>query len=293
MQKLSKKRQGLTLKGRNALTGIAFTAIWIIGFLAFTLYPIVYSIKLSLHSVQFAPEGIKMIWEGLRYYNEAWNVDTTFKLNLGNTVIFIVCALPVILVFSLLIAMTLNREYRGRTFFRAAFFLPVVIMSGQVVQNLLDRYSLDFSSKAPWLYEFISGLPSFLSTPALFVLNNLLLILWFSGVQILMMLTGLQKISPEMYEAADIDGASGWQKFWKITLPQMGSMLLLCAVYTVVTISNYSKNEMNSKISANLFDSSRIYSYSAAMSWIYFIVIMLILFAVYLIFSWFGKEKKR
>lgn len=287
-----KKKEALTMRSRKALTGISFTAIWVIGFLLFTLYPIIYSIQLSLHSVQFAPTGIQMTWEGMHYYDYAWNADTTFKLNLGNTVIFIVCAVPVALVFALLIAVALNRNFKGRTFFRSVFFLPVVIMSGQVVQNLLDKYSLSFSDSAPWLYDFISNLPEFISTPALFILNNFLLILWFSGVQILIMLAGLQKISPDIYQAADIDGASGWQKFWKITLPQMNTILLLSAVYTVVTIANYSKNEMNGKISANLFDTNRIYSYSAAMSWIYFFVIMLILLGVFLIFKWFGREKK-
>ena len=280
------------MRSRKALTGISFTAIWVIGFLLFTLYPIIYSIQLSLHSVQFAPTGIQMTWEGMHYYDYAWNADTTFKLNLGNTVIFIVCAVPVALVFALLIAVALNRNFKGRTFFRSVFFLPVVIMSGQVVQNLLDKFSLSFSDSAPLLYDFISNLPEFISTPALFILNNFLLILWFSGVQILIMLAGLQKISPDIYQAADIDGASGWQKFWKITLPQMNTILLLSAVYTVVTIANYSKNEMNGKISANLFDTNRIYSYSAAMSWIYFFVIMLILLGVFLIFKWFGREKK-
>ena len=287
-----KKKEALTMRSRKALTGISFTAIWVIGFLLFTLYPIIYSIQLSLHSVQFAPTGIQMTWEGMHYYDYAWNADTTFKLNLGNTVIFIVCAVPVALVFALLIAVALNRNFKGRTFFRSVFFLPVVIMSGQVVQNLLDKYSLSFSDSAPWLYDFISNLPEFISTPALFILNNFLLILWFSGVQILIMLAGLQKISPDIYQAADIDGASGWQKFWKITLPQMNTILLLSAVYTVVTIANYSKNEMNGKISANLFHTNRIYSYSAAMSWIYFFVIMLILLGVFLIFKWFGREKK-
>ena len=287
-----KKKEALTMRSRKALTGISFTAIWVIGFLLFTLYPIIYSIQLSLHSVQFAPTGIQMTWEGMHYYDYAWNADTTFKLNLGNTVIFIVCAVPVALVFALLIAVALNRNFKGRTFFRSVFFLPVVIMSGQVVQNLLDKYSLSFSDSAPWLYDFISNLPEFISTPALFILNNFLLILWFSGVQILIMLAGLQKISPDIYQAADIDGASGWQKFWKITLPQMNTILLLSAVYTVVTIANYSKNEMNGKISANLFDTNRIYSYSAAMSWIYFFVNMLSLLGVFLIFKWFGREKK-
>lgn len=292
MLKVRRFANKMTIKKRNALTGFGFVAIWIIGFLIFTLYPVVFSLRLSLNSVQFASDGIRLVWEGFEYYIYAWNTDTTFKLNLGNTVIFILCSTPVVLVFSLLIALALKRNFKGRVFFRTVFFLPVVIMSGQVVQNLLDRYSLDFAGKAPVIFEFVNGLPSVFSTPILFILNNFLLILWFSGVQILMFITALQKISPDIYQAADIDGAGAWEKFWKITLPQVGSMALLCAVYTVVNISNYTKNEMNAKISASMFDTSRLYSYSAAMSWIYFVVIMLILAAVFLIFKWFGRDNK-
>ena len=117
-----------------------------------------------------------------------------------------------------------------------------------------------------------------------------MLILWFSGVQILIFLAGLQKISPSLYEAADIDGASSWEKFWKITLPHIAPLALVCAIYTVVDISNYSGNAVNYDITDNLFNTSMMYSLSSAMSWIYFGVVLLILLAVYLVFLWLGRR---
>ena len=126
----------------------------------------------------------------------------------------------------------------------------------------------------------------------MYILDNLVLILWFSGVQILIFLAGLQKISPSIYEAAEIDGAGAWEKFWKITLPHIAPLALICAVYTVVDVSNYSEMAVNTDISKNLFNTSMMYSLSAAMSWIYFGVIMLILSVVYILFYWMGRKSK-
>ena len=163
-------------------------------------------------------------------------------------------------------------------------------MSGPVISSLLTGHTVDFTDEGSQIYIFLSGLPSFISKPCLFVLENLVLILWFSGVQILIFLAGLQKISPSLYEAADIDGASSWEKFWKITLPHIAPLALVCAIYTVVDISNYSGNAVNYDITDNLFNTSMMYSLSAAMSWIYFGVVLLILLAVYLVFLWLGRR---
>ena len=124
------------------------------------------------------------------------------------------------------------------------------------------------------------------------MLNNLVLILWFCGVQILIFLAGLQKISPDLYEAASIDGAGGWEKFWKITLPHLSPMILICGVYTVVDIANYSKGAVNSLINSKIFDAKSLYSYSSAMAWLYFIVVALLLVALLLIFKFFGRKAK-
>ena len=120
-----------------------------------------------------------------------------------------------------------------------------------------------------------------------------MLILWFSGVEIIIFLAGLQKISPSLYEAASIDGAGKWEQFWEITLPHIAPLAMICAVYAVVDISNYSNLDINAKITSHMFDTSRIYSFSAAMSWIYFAVLLVILLAVFLLFFFMVKKNER
>lgn len=275
---------------KNSLIGMAFISPWVIGFIIFTLYPLINSIRISFNSVAIKPEGMEYTWAGGEFYNYAINVNTSFKLDLGATAMMIGCSTPVVLVFSLIIAILLNQQFAGRSFFRTVFFMPVIIMSGPVISSLLTGHTVDFTDEGSQIFIFLSGLPTFVSKPCLFVLDNLVLILWFSGVQILIFLAGLQKISPTLFEAADIDGASSWEKFWKITLPHIAPLALICAVYTVVDISNYSGNAVNDDISKNLFNTSMMYSLSAAMSWIYFGVVLLILFLVYLVFMLLGRR---
>ena len=94
-----------------------------------------------------------------------------------------------------------------------------------------------------------------------------------------------------MIEAAEIDGAGAWEKFWKITLPHMGPIILINGIYTVVTIANYSEQAINQEISNSMFNTSMMYSLSAAMSWIYFLLVLLILAVVGLLF-WFISKKE-
>ena len=289
---MSAKKHKSKLKRKNSIAGAAFVSPWIAGFLVFTLYPLINGVVMSLNNVTIKPEGIIYTWAGDEFYDYALNVSTTFKLDLGSTAMMIGCSTPVVLVFSLIIAVLLNQHFPGRCFFRTVFFMPVIIMSGPVISSLLTGHTVDFTDEGSQIYIFLSGLPSVFSKPCLFVLDNLVLILWFSGVQILIFLAGLQKISPSLYEAADIDGASSWEKFWKITLPHIAPLALVCAVYTVVDISNYSGNAVNNDIADNLFNTSMMYSLSAAMSWIYFGVVLLILLAVYLVFMLLGRKGK-
>ncbi len=288
------KKPELTMHGRKALTGFAFLLPWLIGFLLFTVYPIGLSVWLSLNEVAInSTEGMQFSWRGFDYYYEALRVDTTFLTTLGSNVLFICCATPIILVFSLIIAILLNKEFRGRTFFRVLFFFPVIIMSGSVIQELLGSYSIDFATMSDAVYSFLTALPSVLQKPIFFALENLVLILWFSGVQILLFLASLQKVGPALYEAADIDGAGAWEKFWKITLPHVKPMILLNAVYTVMEIANYSGNQVISKISSHIFEVNRPFSFSAAMSWIYFLVVCAILGLIVLLFNGRKKHEKK
>ena len=285
-------KKGLTIKKKNSITGYLFIAPWLIGFFALTAFPFVYSILLSLHSVQLKTSGTVMTWKGWYYFDQALNVDKNFKLDLMNTVTFIVCAVPVILVFSLIIAMLLRGKYPLRLFFRAVFFFPVIILSGPVISQLLTKHTSDFSQSGKEIYTFLNTMPDIIKTPSLFVMDNLVLILWFSGVQILIFLAGLQKISPEIYEAASIDGAGEWEKFWKITLPYMKPMILVAAIYSIVEIANFSNNAVNTSIVAHLFEVNQPYSFSAAMSWIYFVVVIAVLLVFTLLINGVKREKR-
>lgn len=285
------KRKGMRMHTCKAVTGFAFVLPFLLGFAVFTAYPIIYSIALSLNEVRIdSAQGMILTWKGLDYYYEALRVDTTFLTALGNHVLFICCATPIILVFSLIIAILLNKKFVGRTFFRVLFFFPVIIMSGSVISSLLGSYTIDFASMSSTVHNFLTTLPSFFQKPIFFALENLVLILWFSGVQILLFLASLQKVGREIYEAAEIDGAGAWQKFWKITLPHVKPMILLNAIYTVMEIANYANNEVSSKISSHMFEVSRPFSFSAAMSWIYFLTVCVILIVVCLLFR--GREKR-
>lgn len=288
----SLKKGPMPARTRNALWGYGFIMIWLLGFFIFTLYPTIYSFIISLNDVRLTSDGMLFTWRGLYHYNYSLSVSGDFKMAISGDLGFIVCATIVVVVFSLIIALLLNKNFPLRTFFRVVFFMPVVIMSGPVISKLLTGETIDFSDQATVLYGFLADLPEVLRSPTLFVLDNLVKILWFSGVQILIYLAGLQKISPDIYEAASIDGAGAWEKFWKITLPHMKSMALLNAIYTVVEISNYSGLKINELISKQLFNQTRIYSYSAALSWLYFFIVAVLLGLVFLVFKLFGRKDK-
>ena len=289
--KVSKNGKYKKTKLTNTIKGILFVSPWLIGFAVFTLIPFINSILYSFNAVSITPGKINLKWAGLEYYNQAWNVSTSFKLNLSSSAMMICCATPVILVFALIVAVMLNNKFRGRVFFRAIFFMPVIIMSGPVISKLLTGYTVNFTEEGSQIKLFLQSLPGVISKPCVFVLDNLVLILWFSGVQILIYLAGLQKVSTSLYEAAEIDGAGAWEKFWKITLPHMGPIILINGIYTVVTIANYSEQAINQEISNSMFNTSMMYSLSAAMSWIYFLLVLLILAVVGLLF-WFISKKE-
>ena len=284
-------KQKITNNQRLLLVGTSFVLPWIIGYLVFTVYPIVYSLVLSVSDLDITMDGLSFAFSGIKYYRQALREDTKFSLYLVESVSYILYATPIIIVISLILALMLNGKYRGRTFFRAVFFMPVVIMSGPVISELLSKYRVDFSYSEPSMYNFLISLPDIFSGPTMFVLENLVLVFWHSGVQILLFLISLQHITPELYEAAAIDGAGSWEKFWKITLPYVSPMVVLSAFYTIIELANDSTNSVNTYIAERMMDINGYYSFSTAMSWIYTVVLALLLLVLYLIFMFFGKKR--
>jgi ABC-type sugar transport system permease subunit len=189
-----------------------------------------------------------------------------------------------ILVFSIVLALLLNRPLRGRAFFRALYFFPVIIISGPVMSKLMGNQAFAIINPDQFMvYQVLENLPGLISVPLCYIFDNIVVILWYSGVQTLIILAGLQKIGDPIYEAASIDGASAWQKFWKITLPHLRPMILVSAAYTVVDLAGKTTTAMHGLIEKNMMNIDKPYSYSAALSWLYTVVVLLVLGAAFLI----------
>ena len=231
-------KKTMTIRARNILAGYAFMTPWLIGFFVFIAYPIIYSVVLSLNAIRITPEGTEYTWRAFYFYDMALNKSTEFRTALASQVSMICYMTPIILVFSLIIALLLNGKFKMRAFFRITFFMPVIIMSGPAISQLLTGYTVDFSSSVPLIYDFLSSLPSFLATPAEYVLNNLVLILWFCGVQILIFLAGLQKISPDLYEAASIDGCGPVRTYFNVVLPMLKPTLISVGILELMWVWN-------------------------------------------------------
>ena len=278
------KKKTLSLKTKDALLGSAFMSPWLIGVLIFTMFPLGYSIWLSFCQVKFSPEGILTSFVGAHWYKEALTADAGFVKDIASTFQSIIFSMPMILVFSIILALLLNRPLKGRAFFRALYFFPVIIISGPVISKLMSNDAFTIIHPEQFMvYQVLQNLPDLISVPLCYIFDNIVVILWYSGVQTLIILAGLQKIGDQIYEAASIDGASAWQKFWKITLPHLRPMILVSAAYTVVDLAGKSTTAMHSLIEKNMMNIEKPYSYSAALSWLYTIGVLLVLGVVFVI----------
>ncbi len=288
-----KKRDGKSvLVRRQGMAGLTFMIPWILGIFVFTAIPMLFSMWISVCTVDFS-DGIGTEFLGLEWYTEALQKDITFTPALLDCVKFIGFLTPMILVVSVLFAVLLNKSLPGRGFFRALFFFPVVFINGPVMNKLIGNDATAIITPTEYsFYQVIETLPGIISVPLLYIFDNVVIILWFSGIQILLMLSALQKVSTSLYEAASIDGASKWQVFWKITLPTLRPMLLVAAVYTIVDLSNYQGHSLTTYIKDMLPTIGKTYSYSAAMSWIYAVVVLLMLLLAFLILRERGSKQK-
>ena len=276
------------LAKRDAITGLLFILPWIIGACVFLAYPLATSFYYALNNIRMTPLGKSFNFVGYGNFTQILLSDADFPTQLVDYMTTTVISVPVIVVFALIIAMMLNQNIKGRGFFRLIFFLPVIIVSGPILGMLTAQgagsiTAIDTQAISNAIHGF---LPYSIAQPIAEIFENMVTILWYSGVQILIFLSGLQKVDRSMYEAAQIDGGSGWECFWKITLPTIKPLILLNCVYTVVFISNNNQNQIIELIKTSMFSGTKEkgYGYASAMAWLYSIVVLLIvgLFALIL-----------
>ena len=276
------------LERREANMGLLFMIPWFIGAVLLLAYPLGMSLWYALNNIRITPQGMVLTFKGYANFTEILLADADFPVELVDYILSTVISAPIIVVFALIIAMMLNQPIKGKGFFRLIFFLPVIIVSGPILGMLTEQGAGSISAiDTQAITAAISSvLPSMIAEPISELFQNMVTILWYSGVQILIFLSGLQKMDKSMYEAAKIDGGSGWECFWKITLPNLKSMILLNTVYTIVFISNNDQNAIIELIKSSMFSGTKEkgYGYASAMAWLYSVVVLLIvgLFALLL-----------
>lgn len=287
------KKLRIGLVTRREMKGYVFLLPWLIGFVLFFAVPLVQSVWYSWHDVKVTANGLKMSWVGWQNYKYIFQSDTVFTEQLTNFFTDAILRLVVILVFSLVIAMMLNQPLKGKGIFRTLFFLPIIVVSGPVLQRLVD----EGATAVPLIESYgVNGiveamLPPVLARPLSGLFSQLILVLWYSGVPILIYMTGLQKIDSTLYEASMIDGANGWISFWKITLPALRPMILINGVYTLVFLATTGLNEVMATINDRMFKTGEQgggYGIASAMAWVYALSLALALLVLLLI----TKERK-
>ncbi len=295
----------LSLKMQRSLQGYLFISPWVIGFCLFLAWPLVRSFILSFHELE-AVNINNVRWVGIDNYRQAFFVDAQYFPILVEQIKQTFVNTPAILIFSLFVAMLANQRLRGIIAFRGIFFLPVVIGSANVIQTLFGQGvgSDTFGGNqdvGTFLIQFLG--PTW-ALNVILVLGRMSLVLWASGVQILIFMAGLKSIGSSYYEAGRIDGATDWELFWKITVPLISPFVLLNIIYTVVdtftssfsvqgivnttgTFTTQRGQTVLQYIQQTAFAGQFRLGYAAALGWIYFLIIFVVLMVV----IWFMAGK--
>jgi len=272
-----------TIESRQARTGVLFILPFIIGFIFFMAAPMILSLWMSLCDTKLVPGGYEMTWNTFGNYKYAVAIDPYYNQlivdEIGRMAINIISTL----VLSFVLAVILNQEFKGRTVVRIIFFLPVILSSGVlpgierqnefydmmqgVAQSVEDASGINISASLENLLS-VSGVAADVFDVIFEMIDSIYDIIMASGIQIIVFLSGLQSISPSLYEAANVEGCSAWEAFWKITFPMVSPLLLVNAIYTIIDFFMKNDNKVMERI--NLVYQKLEFGYSSAMSWIYF-----------------------
>lgn len=287
------KRKPISYEKKQGFVGFMFVLPWFIGFLMFFFVPAIKSIQFSLSNVKIF-ENYATEWNNFQNYINIFTKNVSFIKNLTNTFTALAVNVPVILVFSLFIAVLLNRQFIGRGVARAVFFLPVIVTTGVVMTafNGASDSSKVFDGDVSNGILFTTmnatdvlselGLSQEITGYMIMVSDRIFDVVWDSGIQIILFLSALQGISSALYEACDVEGATAWEKFWLITFPSVSPIILVNVVYTIVDTFSDPSNAVLKQIEG-LISSTFDYGTAAAMVWVYFVIVLVIIGIVFLV----------
>lgn len=289
-----------SLSARRERIGYFFIAHFLIGFLLFIGIPTVQSVIISFNDIQIVEDGYTLIPKGLENYKYILMVNTAFRQKMLNSFQITLRDTLIIVPFSFFSALILHKSFHGRTLARAVFFLPVIISAGvfAVIENdsvmamMMSRdtaASADAIEAADSALAFVNrlfsdSLPEQISQFVAAATVNIGGIVSKSGIQIIIFLGGLNTIPPSVYESSDIEGATAWVNFWKITFPMSGPYILLNVVYTVIDSFTNIENPLIQSIWNDL-SGLKNFGIASASAWIYFIMIFAVLGAAFAVIS--------
>jgi multiple sugar transport system permease protein len=289
----TRKKLWSTKTRRNIITGLAFISPWVLGFLGFTLYPMVMSLYYS-----FTEYYIKKptIWIGLDNYVRMFK-DPLFVKALANTGYMVLFGLGSSLILSFICAVLLNLRVRGQSIYRVVYFLPSIVptIAGSILflwilnpnTGILNSLLKDLG---------ISG-PDWFNSPVWSKPSLILLSLWGMGNSIMIYLSGLQDVPVTLLEASELDGASWWQRLRYITIPLISPVTLFLLIMGVIGMFQYfaqayvfasgtsqtGSATLGKPLNSTLFYSVYIFyiafqkfemGYASALAWVLFIIIL-------------------
>lgn len=285
---------------RNERWGLLFILPWLIGTVYFFVIPMLEAAVYAFSDVTMTSGTTIFEFVGLKHFIKLFSGDANFPQNLSESLLTMLYEVPVIVVFSLLIAMVLRGNYKGHTFFRATFFFPVIIASGVVITILRTQVMMTGSATSAQQQAYMFNLPDFQVLTDLFglpdfivefasnVVNGFFDITWKSGIQIILLLVAVNHISPSYYEVADIEGATAWEKLWKVTIPMIAPTILVVIIYTIVDSFTDYGNVIMRMIDEYAGNSN--YSYSTAIALVYFVIVGIMIGIVTLTMQRFSRN---
>lgn len=288
----NRKPKGIeTLKSRY---GLIFLSPWLVGMALFFVFPIFQSLYFSFSKLNIVELGVNTEFVGLANLKNILFVNPDYVNNLLEAVRSLFVSMPFTIIISLILALALNGRFHGRLFFRSLFFAIVIISSGPVLELFLEAAAADATEVA--LSDVVSfgmidfadmlqglNLPSTIETYLSVALDNLFMLVWQSGIQILLFIAGLQSIPDMLYEVAKVEGATKWEEFWFITLPMLLHTIFLVVIFTTVEVITLKTNPVMAQ-GYNQFRNLE-FGVGSAMLWFYFAIAGIFIVLIMLLFQ--------
>ena len=290
-----KKSKIRTIESLKSRYGMLFVTPWLIGMLIFFIIPIGLSLWLSFCKVGVTADGIVTKYIGFKNYDTLLNKHPKYTTFLTESISSIFYLLPAIIIISMILAIVLNGKFKGRIFFRALYFSPIIFATSAVMKILEnDPVNIPIYSNNEELSDFLliftlMDLPPAVTSVMTFMVSFSLYVMQNAAVPIVLFLAGLQEIPVSLYEVSKIEGADKWEEFWMITIPSLRNIITLVVVYTMIDLFAQSHNTVVSR--AQDLMTTQEFGTSSAMLWFYFLIVIAAIGAVYSLYYRFCVKK--